>query len=91
VKNPVIIDQKYDAIESVSKGVKISDVTFRNFQGSTDDKTAVVLNCARIGCTDIVLEDINIVGLNGEKPSSLCNNVQGSCSSCNPKVECLGN
>ncbi|KAK2443213.1 putative polygalacturonase [Trifolium repens] len=69
VKNPVIIDQNYDAIQS----------------------TAVVLNCARIGCTDIVLEDIDIFGLNGEKPSSLCNNVQGSCSSCNPKVECLGN
>ncbi|GAU42073.1 hypothetical protein TSUD_326510 [Trifolium subterraneum] len=91
VKHSLIIDQKYTALKSAGGAVKISDVTFRNFHGTTTYNTAVELNCAQIGCTGIVLDDINIVGLNGEKPSSLCNNAQGSCSSCNPTVECLDN
>ncbi|GAU48423.1 hypothetical protein TSUD_405530 [Trifolium subterraneum] len=90
VKNPVIIDQQYNALESVGRGVKISDVTFRNFRGTTKDKKAIELNCARIGCTNVVLEEINITSLNGNRPSSSCSNVQGSCYSCNPTVTCLG-
>ncbi|WJX39435.1 hypothetical protein P8452_26979 [Trifolium repens] len=89
VMNPVIIDQQYDALESIGRGVKISDVTFSNFRGTTKDKNAIELNCARIGCTNVVLEKINIIGLNGERPSSSCSNAQGSCSSCNPAVACL--
>ncbi|CAJ2653288.1 unnamed protein product [Trifolium pratense] len=91
VKNPVIIDQQYHALESVGKGVKISDVTFRNFRGTTKDKTAIELNCGSIGCTNIVLEDIHISGLNGERSSSSCKNAYGSSSSCNPSVTCLDN
>ncbi|XP_045810462.1 probable polygalacturonase At3g15720 [Trifolium pratense] len=91
VKNPVIIDQQYNALQAVGKGVKISDVTFRDFRGTTKDKMAIQLNCCSIGCTNIVLEEINISGLNGEKPSSSCNNAHGSSSSCNPTVTCLGN
>jgi galacturan 1,4-alpha-galacturonidase len=87
--NPVIIDQQYDALESIGGGVKISDVTFSNFRGTTKDKNAIELNCARIGCTNVVLKKINITGLNGERPSSSCSNAQGSCSSCNPDVTCL--
>ncbi|GAU51493.1 hypothetical protein TSUD_413770 [Trifolium subterraneum] len=91
VKNPVIIDQQYNALASIGRGVKISDVTFRNFRGTTKDKNAIELNCASIGCTDVVLKEINIIGLNGKRPSSSCSNVQGSFSSCNPTVTCLGN
>jgi len=67
----------------------VSDVTFSGFRGTVNEKDAIELNCARIGCTNIVLEDINIAGLGGEKPSASCNNVQGSCSSCNPNVPCF--
>lgn len=67
----------------------MSDVTFRGFRGTTNDKNAIELNCARIGCANIVLENINIVGLGGEKPSASCNNAHGSCSSCSPNVSCL--
>ncbi|CAJ2638812.1 unnamed protein product [Trifolium pratense] len=91
VKNPVIIDQQYDALQYAGKGVKISDVTFRNFRGTTKDKIAIKLNCCSIGCTNIVLEEINISGLNGERSSSLCKNAHGSSSSCNPTVTCLNN
>ena len=99
MENPVIIDQQYDALEplkikynvleGVSKGVKVSDVIFRNIRGTTNGKDAIDLNCARIGCTNIILEDIDIVDLDGKKASASCNSVQGSCSSCNPEVSCL--
>lgn len=67
----------------------MSDVTFSGFKGTANEKDAIELNCARIGCTNIVLENINIAGLGGEKSSASCNNVQGSCSSCNPNVPCF--
>ncbi|CAK8571451.1 unnamed protein product [Lathyrus sativus] len=89
VKNPVIIDQQYDALQGLNKAVKVSDVTFRNIEGTADDEEAIELNCDRIGCTEIVLENIKITGLDGKPISATCNNVQGSCSSCKPNVPCL--
>lgn len=89
VKNPVIIDQQYDALQGESNAVKVSDVTFRNIEGTANDKEAIDLNCDRIGCTNIVLENIKITGLDGKKISASCNHVQGSSSSCTPNVPCL--
>ncbi|CAK8571452.1 unnamed protein product [Lathyrus sativus] len=89
VKNPVIIDQHYDALQGLNKAVKVSDVTFRNIAGTADDEKAIELNCDRIGCTKIILENIKITGLHGKPISAACNNVQGSSSSCTPKVPCL--
>ncbi|PNX86279.1 polygalacturonase/glycoside hydrolase family protein, partial [Trifolium pratense] len=90
VKNPVIIDQQYNALQAIGKGVKISDVTFRNFRGTAKNKKAIELNCGSIGCTNIVLEEINIFGLNGERTSSSCKNAHVTSSSCNPTVTCIG-
>ncbi|XP_045810463.1 probable polygalacturonase At3g15720 [Trifolium pratense] len=90
VKNPVIIDQQYNALQAIGKGVKISDVTFRNFRGTAKNKKAIELNCGSIGCTNIVLEEINIFGLNGERMSSSCKNAHVTSSSCNPTVACIG-
>ncbi|XP_058784558.1 probable polygalacturonase At3g15720 [Vicia villosa] len=89
VKNPVIIDQQYDALLGESRAVKVSDVTFRNIEGTANDEKAIELSCDRIGCSNIVLENINITGLDGKRMSASCNNVQGSCSSCTPNVPCL--
>ena len=95
----MIINQQYDALEplkiknnvleGVSKAVKVSDVIFRNIRGTTNSKDAIDLNCASIGCTNIILEDIDIVDLDGKNSSSSCNSAQGSCTSCNPEVSCL--
>lgn len=89
VKNPVIIDQQYNPYQGESKAVKVSAVTFRNFEGTADDEAAIELNCDRIGCTKIILENIKIVGLHGKKVHASCKYVEGSCSSCTPNVPCL--
>ncbi|KAI5395721.1 hypothetical protein KIW84_062052 [Lathyrus oleraceus] len=89
VKNPIIIDQQYDPYQGESKAVKVSDVTFRNFEGTADDEAAIELKCDRIGCTKIILENIKIVGLHGKKVYASCKYVEGSCSSCTPNVPCL--
>ncbi|KAI5395722.1 hypothetical protein KIW84_062053 [Lathyrus oleraceus] len=44
VKNPIIIDQQYDALQGKSKAVKVSDVTFRNIEGTANDEKAIELN-----------------------------------------------
>ncbi|XP_050889132.1 probable polygalacturonase At3g15720 [Lathyrus oleraceus] len=89
VKNPIIIDQQYDALQGKSKAVKVSDVTFRNIEGTANDEKAIELNCDYIGCTKIILENINITGLDGKTISATCNNVQGSCTSCTPNIPCF--
>ncbi|KAL5067813.1 hypothetical protein RYX36_018700, partial [Vicia faba] len=90
VKNPVIIDQQYNPyLGGESEAVKVSDVIFRNIEGTSNDEEAIELNCDRIGCTNIVLENIKITGLDGKKISASCKYVQGSCSSCTPNVPCL--
>lgn len=86
----MIIDQAYEgSIDDLKReSLKVSDVTLRNIRGTTNDKESITLNCASVGCTNIVLEDININSVNGESSAS-CINVQGTCNSCNPTVSCL--
>lgn len=78
-------------MDRASKAVKVSDVTFRNIQGTTIIEDAIKLDCDVIGCSNILLEDINITGLDGETPHALCNNALGSCILCNIKVPFLFN
>ncbi|XP_004498026.1 probable polygalacturonase At3g15720 [Cicer arietinum] len=90
VDHPVIIDQQYDALlSSTNDAVKISDVTYRKIRGTSNDNDAIELNCASIGCTNIVFENIYIIGVDGETTSSSCRNVEGTSSYCNPKIPCL--
>ncbi|XP_058784490.1 probable polygalacturonase At3g15720 [Vicia villosa] len=89
VKNPLIIDQQYDPYLAENKAVKVSNVTFRNIQGTAKDEKAIVLSCDHIGCTNIVLENIKITGLDGKKISASCQYVEGSSSACIPNVPCL--
>ncbi|KAJ1398363.1 Pectin lyase fold/virulence factor [Sesbania bispinosa] len=87
--NPVIIDQEYNPYDSVN-AVKVSDVTFRNVRGTSISKHAIQLHCDKaIGCTNIVLEGINITSAAGEETYASCKNVDGTCSSCFPYVPCL--
>lgn len=61
-------------VDGGSKAVKVSDVIFRNIHGTTISKDAIKLGCDVIGCTNILLEDINITSLDGEIPQALCYN-----------------
>ena len=88
----MIIDQQYDPVDFAQpvKAVKVSDVTYRNVRGTSSCEDAVQLNCdATVGCTNIVLEGINITSAAGEKTYASCKNARGTCSSCIPNVSCL--
>ena len=76
----------------MQSAVKISDVTFSCMYGTAATKIAVDLICSdSIGCTNIVLNDINITSaIPGTKTYALCNNAQGFANSnCTPIVPCL--
>ncbi|XP_061357372.1 probable polygalacturonase At3g15720 [Gastrolobium bilobum] len=88
-KNPVIIDQQYNPYDSVN-AVRVSDVTYRNVRGTSSGEHAIKLHCDKtIGCTNILLERINITSLSGEETCASCKNAKGVCSSCIPNVPCL--
>ncbi|KAL2318083.1 hypothetical protein Fmac_031959 [Flemingia macrophylla] len=58
--------------------VKVSNVTFSNIYGTCISENAVVLDCAKIGCDNITLNQINITSIDPSKPASaVCNNVHG--------------
>ncbi|XP_042500561.1 probable polygalacturonase At3g15720 isoform X1 [Macadamia integrifolia] len=95
VNNPIVIDQFYpntNVYSSQDKGsdVEVSDVTYMGFQGSTASKIAISLRCSdSVGCTNIVLSQINITSaVPGDETSSVCNNVHVICTDCIPPVNC---
>jgi len=70
--------------------VKVSDVTFRGFKGTSGDDRTIDMSCASSGCFNIVLEDINIVSSEPGKPASCsCNNAHGITASTTPICDCL--
>ncbi|XP_004500601.2 probable polygalacturonase At3g15720 [Cicer arietinum] len=93
VKNPVIIDQTYHPLDNYDNGsetLKVSNVTYKNIWGTSISKDAIQLNCGpEDGCTNIVLNHINITGVGKGKTFATCTNAHGSCSSSSPNVPCL--
>ncbi|XP_057452800.1 probable polygalacturonase At3g15720 [Lotus japonicus] len=88
-KNPIIIDQNYKDFQHNGPAVKVSDVTYRNITGTTVSMEAISLNCDPVGCTDIVLDHIDITFASaGKSAQSLCKNVNGTFTSCIPIVNC---
>ncbi|XP_028759742.1 probable polygalacturonase At3g15720 [Neltuma alba] len=94
-QHPVIIDQNYRAYspkDDDNKAVKVSDVTFRNFQGTAASENAIQLLCDRvIGCTNIVLDQIHITSsVPGKTADASCLNAHGKSSPSNvPQAQCL--
>ncbi|XP_042500092.1 probable polygalacturonase At3g15720 [Macadamia integrifolia] len=95
VKNPIIIDQHYIDKNVYSPqdatDVEVSDVTYIGFHGSTTSKNAITLMCGdSVGCTNIVLDQINITSVvPGSGCSSTCSNAHGKATNCNPPISCL--
>ncbi|KAL6127938.1 hypothetical protein ACLB2K_071299 [Fragaria x ananassa] len=81
VKNPVIIDQNYCPSKNCpnqSSGVKISQVTYKNIQGTSATAEAVTFDCSPSNpCRGIKLQDIKLRYLNKVATSS-CNNIDGT-------------
>ncbi|XP_057431872.1 probable polygalacturonase At3g15720 [Lotus japonicus] len=91
-RNPVIIDQQYHdyAISDLNSAVRVSDVTYYNFTGTSTSQDAITLNCdTNVGCIDIVLNDLNITFADGGETLASCNNAHGTFSSCYPSISCL--
>ncbi|RDX78061.1 putative polygalacturonase, partial [Mucuna pruriens] len=88
VYNPIIIDQTYS--DNLRNGaVNVSEVTYRGFQGTSADGRAIVLNCDPLGCSNIVLDNINIVSSQPTMPAyCFCSYVDGTATSTIPK--CFG-
>lgn len=96
VTRSLIIEQDYhpSIIESVvgdGDGVNVSDVTFRNIEGTSLGKYAITLNCVHkngAGCTNILMDHINIKDVGGGEAHASCINGHVTCSSCYPNVTC---
>ncbi|KAJ6958913.1 polygalacturonase-like [Populus alba x Populus x berolinensis] len=84
VKNPIIIDQNYcpdnQGCPGQSSGVQISQVTYRNIQGTSATPEAVTFDCStRNPCRGIELQDIKLTYTNTAATSS-CKNIGGTIS-----------
>ncbi|XP_077227971.1 polygalacturonase-like [Tasmannia lanceolata] len=82
VQNPIIIDQNYcpddKGCPNQNSGVKISDVTYRDIQGTSATEVAVKLDCSKSNpCNKIGLEDIKLTYGNNPAQSS-CQNAGGT-------------
>ncbi|XP_057433045.1 probable polygalacturonase At3g15720 [Lotus japonicus] len=91
-KNPIIIDEQFYAIghNDIHTGVQVSDVTYDNVRGTTDSNNAISLTCDdKVGCTNLVFNNINITTMSGSEPFVECYMAHGKCSSSFPNVTCL--
>ncbi|KAL6135148.1 hypothetical protein ACLB2K_067376 [Fragaria x ananassa] len=96
--NPVLIDQEYcpygQCQAKLPSKVKISNVSFKNIRGTTQDLVAVKLVCSRgIPCQNVQVTDINLT-YNGNKngtATSECVNVKPTVSGFNHPQVCAKN
>ncbi|KAL9380262.1 hypothetical protein Peur_025919 [Populus x canadensis] len=84
VENPIIIDQNYcpnnQGCPRQSSGVQISQVTYRNIQGTSATPAAVTFDCSPSNpCRGIELQDIKLTYMNTAATSS-CKNIGGTSS-----------
>nr|KYP52500.1 putative polygalacturonase At3g15720 family [Cajanus cajan] len=88
---PIYITQHYMRTPEKKDALKVSDVTFSNIYGTCISENAVVLDCAKIGCDNITLKQINITSIDPKKPAAAtCSNVHGKTTDIvSPRVPCL--
>ncbi|KAE9605409.1 hypothetical protein Lal_00024976 [Lupinus albus] len=84
VENPIIIDQHYcpsgNCIHQVPSRVQISNIHYKNIQGSCKGDVAVSFKCSEtFPCQNIITEDIYLWSnhCTQEGPSYSCENVNG--------------
>ncbi|XP_028759741.1 probable polygalacturonase At3g15720 [Neltuma alba] len=90
-RKPIIINQYYGGVDEVT-AVEVSDITYRNFKGTSATENATQLVCdVNRDCTDIVLDQINITSSQpGKATYASCENAHGTSSSSNvPDTDCL--
>ncbi|KAI4369552.1 hypothetical protein MLD38_017979 [Melastoma candidum] len=100
VRNPIIIDQEYNPRGkklTVPSMVKISDVTFKNIQGTSISQEAINMVCSKaVPCQNIHFENVNLTftpilgGFKMLDATSTCTNAVGNSFSGTqiPQVAC---
>ncbi|ESW06319.1 hypothetical protein PHAVU_010G037900 [Phaseolus vulgaris] len=96
VKNSIIIDQYYgiktpnEVPNKVEDAVKVSEVIYRGFKGTSASAKAINLNCSPSGCFNITLDQIYTVHSKSiKKAYAFCKNiVNGRIGYTVPKVSC---
>ncbi|CAN6890436.1 unnamed protein product [Brassica oleracea] len=100
VQNPIIINQKYcpdhQGCLTEHSGVKISQVTYKNIQGTSETKQAMKLVCSKSNpCTYITLQDIfffyniKLTYKKGTPATSYCFNARGTSLGVIQPTSCL--
>lgn len=68
----------------------MSDVTYREVYGTSANENAIILNCSRARCTNIVMNNVNIkTSTPGKEAKAFCQNVEGKAELAVPTVPCL--
>ncbi|KAI9114910.1 hypothetical protein K1719_013923 [Acacia pycnantha] len=92
-EKPIVINQDYAGADGET-AVEVSEITYRNFKGTSATENAIQLVCDNNkGCADIVLEQINITcSQPGKTTYASCENAHGTSSSSNVSdIDCLQN
>ncbi|GKV27926.1 hypothetical protein SLEP1_g37040 [Rubroshorea leprosula] len=71
--------------------VQISDITFRDIQGTSNKTNVIKLSCSEtLGCTNILVENVNLTSTAESKEAySSCVNAHGRSSQSIPPIDCL--
>ncbi|KAL8467513.1 hypothetical protein ACS0TY_030949 [Phlomoides rotata] len=80
VKNPIIIDQNYcdqdEPCKEQSSAVQIKNIEYHNINGTSASDVAIAFDCSKSRpCQEIVLQNVNLVGVDGGKSEAVCNNI----------------
>ena len=68
----------------------MSNVTYREVHGTSANENAIILNCSRARCTNIIMNNVNIrTSTPDTEAKSVCQNADGRAISVIPPVPCL--
>ncbi|KAJ8562656.1 hypothetical protein K7X08_031108 [Anisodus acutangulus] len=91
VKNPIIIDQYYcdqvSPCKEQDSAVQVKNVIYQNIKGTSAPKEAINFNCSKnFPCQGILLENVKLLGENGETPNANWNNIENlTCHNVSPE------
>ncbi|KAL6185330.1 hypothetical protein ACLB2K_041464 [Fragaria x ananassa] len=92
-RNPILIDQHYVAgaanFPAKNGGVKVSEVEFIGFTGTSSSEEAITLHCSDLGCSNILMDHVILTSATGKPLRSVCRKATGRATFTKPLVPCL--
>ncbi|KAH9726624.1 Pectin lyase-like superfamily protein [Citrus sinensis] len=90
VENVTLTNSRFTGSDNGASGVKISQVTYRNIQGTSATAEAVTFDCSPGNpCRGIILQDIKLTYMNKAAATSSCKNIGGMSSGVLMPESCL--